>query len=154
MAQNVEINIKNESGEYEVIYPKTKAENVIDLPESGITQIEADERYERKIETKIDFSSYSMKEITSNYPRLDISTIYVVSTLPNNIYSAYTGKIEWKHPLKNGEIIIPPSTNKKNTILTGVAIPEELNDATNKKYVDDLVGNISTILDTINGEVV
>ena len=38
--------------------------------------------------------------------------------------------------------------------LSGLANPKYYGDAANKGYVDDLVGNINTVLDTINGEVV
>lgn len=41
-----------------------------------------------------------------------------------------------------------------DAVINGVADPESANDAANKGYVDDLVGNINTVLDTINGEVV
>ena len=38
--------------------------------------------------------------------------------------------------------------------IRGVNNPTNDSDAANKGYVDDLVGNINTVLDTINGEVV
>ena len=40
------------------------------------------------------------------------------------------------------------------TILRYISDPQRSHDAANKGYVDDLVGNINTVLDTINGEVV
>lgn len=48
------------------------------------------------------------------------------------------------------------STNPNNGMVQvyGIADPEHDNDAANKKYVDDLVGNIGDLLDEINGEVV
>ena len=46
------------------------------------------------------------------------------------------------------------SENDESVLLSGVASPQENSDAANKGYVDDLVGNINTVLDTINGEVV
>lgn len=38
--------------------------------------------------------------------------------------------------------------------VTGIATPTDPNDAVNKKYIDTLVGDINTVLDQINGEVV
>lgn len=46
------------------------------------------------------------------------------------------------------------SENDEYVTLKGVKSPNEQSDAANKGYVDDLVGNINTVLDTINGEVV
>ena len=46
------------------------------------------------------------------------------------------------------------SENDEYVTLKGVKSPNEKSDAANKGYVDDLVGNINTVLDTINGEVV
>ena len=40
------------------------------------------------------------------------------------------------------------------TILRYISDPQKSHDAANKRYVDNLVGNINTVLDTINGEVV
>lgn len=40
------------------------------------------------------------------------------------------------------------------TALHGVATPKDENQAANKGYVDGLVGNINSLLDAINGEVV
>lgn len=42
----------------------------------------------------------------------------------------------------------------KGCVINGVNDPVKETDAANKGYVDDLVGNINTVLDTINGEVV
>lgn len=42
----------------------------------------------------------------------------------------------------------------KKCRLTGLALPTENSDAVPKSYVDDLVGNINSVLDQINGEVV
>ena len=41
-----------------------------------------------------------------------------------------------------------------DAVINGVADPESTNDAANKGYVDGLVGNINSVLDAINGEVV
>ncbi|WP_163320078.1 hypothetical protein [Dysgonomonas sp. 520] len=41
-----------------------------------------------------------------------------------------------------------------DTIIEGVAIPTSDNHAANKKYIDNIVGNINTILDVINGEII
>ena len=46
------------------------------------------------------------------------------------------------------------SENDEFVTLKGVSVPKERSDGANKGYVDDLVGNINTVLDTINGEVV
>lgn len=42
----------------------------------------------------------------------------------------------------------------KGCVINGVNDPVKETDAANKGYVDDLVGNINTVLDTINGEVI
>ena len=54
----------------------------------------------------------------------------------------------------NPYISFAGSENDEFVTLKGVSVPKELNDAANKGYVDNLVGNINTVLDTINGEVV
>lgn len=45
------------------------------------------------------------------------------------------------------------SSITRNIVLYGVDTPTYDYDAANKKYVDDLVGDIASILDSINGEV-
>lgn len=44
--------------------------------------------------------------------------------------------------------------NLNGCLVQGVNTPQSVTDAANKGYVDDLVGNINTVLDTINGEVI
>lgn len=44
--------------------------------------------------------------------------------------------------------------NDDLTILRYISDPQKSHDAANKRYVDNLVGNINAILDAINGEVV
>lgn len=87
MSQNIEINIKTELGNYEAIYPLTKAQNVTDL-----------------------------------YDVLDVKYLQLAG---GNI----VGKVTVNNPTEPKQVV-------------------------NKQYIDDLVGNISTLLDKINGEVV
>lgn len=55
-------------------------------------------------------------------------------------------------PLSGGTITGP--LNMSGQKISFLGAPEAPADAVNKGYVDDTVGNINTILDTINGEVV
>lgn len=87
MSQNIQINMKLDNEEYEIIFPETKTENIIDLNE------------------KLDV----------RYLQLTGGTI--------------TGTLN-------------------------VATPIESTQAVNKKYVDDVIGDIGDILDSINGEVI
>lgn len=62
--------------------------------------------------------------------------------------SLYIGDSEIRFVPSNGFVAF------NGGLIKEVATPEESTDAATKGYVDDIVGSINTLLDTINGEVI
>lgn len=79
---------------------------------------------------------------------------------PNGVASLdSTGKVPAEQlpdmnylPIDGGTMLGEVNMNNKN--ITSLAEPVNDTDAANKQYVDGLVGNINSLLDAINGEVV
>lgn len=137
--------------EVDAIMEQSDTPSDLDKPLDGAGLAQVNEIINGRLGTKLPTSGGTVTGPLTAQKKLTLGASGEVFDI---LYPAAVGYFRWLTLRGNSITLADRDDTTKPISVYGIAAPTDPTGAANKKYVDDLVGDIASVLDAINGDVV